>query len=94
MAWMSKQVLDLEFPPPDPGSLVPVYFRDMDRAIGQSDASDAFAFPPPPVAIQPPEPGDLGMRDPMAGDATVKSGEFCELRRAVPTCRGRALQGQ
>src|SRR3954466_15776314 len=59
MARLSKQMLDLEFPPPDAGGFVPVYLGDADRAIGQSHASDALPLAPAAAAVQPSQPGEF-----------------------------------
>jgi hypothetical protein len=34
-----------------------MYFGEMQRAIGQSNASDPFALSPPTASIDPPKPG-------------------------------------
>jgi hypothetical protein len=55
----SEQALDLEFLAADSGRFVSVYFSQMQRAIGQSDARDAFALSPASASVDSAEPGYL-----------------------------------
>ncbi len=52
-------MFDFEFFAPEPGRFVPMYLSQTQRAIGQSDASNTFAFTPASTAVNPTQPSDL-----------------------------------
>jgi len=59
-------MLDLEFLASDSGGFVPVYFSNVNRAIGKANACDAFALAPATEAIDPPQARDLTDRGAVA----------------------------
>src|SRR6185437_5292118 len=78
----SEQMLDLEFLASDSGGFVPVYFSNVNRAIGKANACDAFALAPATEAIDPPQARDLADRG--AGSESLDPGNFAQNLEAHP----------
>jgi hypothetical protein len=85
----SKQVLDLYFFAPDSGGLIPVYFSDLDRAIGQSDAGYAFSFTPSAAPIDASQPGDLA--DSRPGGESLDLRNFAQKLEVLRSITGSAI---
>jgi hypothetical protein len=73
MSLVSQQLLDLEFLTPDPGGFAPVYFSQMDRAIGQSNTSGSLAFAPATTPIDSSQPGNLADSRPCSERLDVRN---------------------
>src|SRR5271170_6846975 len=75
-------MLDLLFLPPDSGGFVPVYFSQMDSAIGQQHLRDSFALAPMAAPIDPSKPCYFANSRPCGESLNV--GYFALNREAHP----------